>query len=1064
MADELTPIPPEPDAPQQSVGISAVFVHRPVATLLLAVGLFLVGAAAFVFLPVAPLPRVDFPTIRVQAKLPGADPETMAATAAAPLERRLGEIPGVTEMTSTSSEGASSIVVQFDLDRDIEGAAHDVEAAINASGSDLPVDLPTPPTYRKLNPSDSPILILAVTSTTLSPGKLYDACDSILNQRISQVEGVAQVTVSGADKPAVRVQVDPDRLTTTGLGLEDVRTAIDGANVNEPKGTLNGPRQSYSVAANDQLTTAASYAPLLLRSNDATSLRLSDVARVTDSVENDRQAGWYDNGSAVIVIIQKQADANVIETVDRIKAILPQLERWMPPGSKVSVLADRTQTIRASVDDVEMTLMISIVLVVLVVLFSLGRVTPTVAAIVTVPLSLAGTFAVMWLMDYSLNNISLMALIVSVGFVVDDAIVMIENIARHAEHGESPLEAAVRGAREITFTVISISVSLVAVFIPLLFMGGIIGRMFREFAVTLTVAIAISAVVSITVTPTVYGQLLKRPKKLTDNWFTGAGERCFAWLQRHYERGLEWVLRHHFLTLCGMLLTVVLTVLLYIVVPKGFFPQQDTGMIIGNTDARTDISFQAMKVRQMEVNRIILSDPAVEGLGSAIGSNGPASGSSHGRIYIALKPLSERDVSADQVVNRLRAKLAHVEGMNTFLQASQDIRVGGRSSKAEYQLSLRDESLEEMREWTPKFISRLKQEPGVTDVSSDQDAASLQENVIIDRDAASRLNVSVEAIDQVLQDAFAQRQISNIYTHRNQYHVVMEVTGKYQQGPDALKHIFVKAEDGTPVRLSAVARFEMGLAPVSITHEGQFPAATLTFNLPPGKTLSDANDSIRKVANELRMPPSVHMEFAGNAKAFAESTQDEPILIGAALLAIYIVLGILYENTFHPLTILSTLPSAGIGALLAIIIANRIDPAAGYNLSIISLIGVILLMGIVKKNGIMLVDFAIIAERAHGKTPLQAMVEACDKRFRPILMTTLAAVLGAVPLIVAGGNGAELRRPLGISIVGGLIVSQFLTLYTTPVVYLYLSRLSDRLRRCRERHGFASNEPLMGQV
>ena len=1019
--------------------VSELFLRRPVATCLLAFGLFLLGVVSYAELPVAPLPRVDFPTINVSAKLPGADPTTIAATVASPLERRLGQIPGVTELTSTSSTGSTNITAQFDLSRDIEGAAHDVQAAINASGSDLPVDLPNPPTYRKLNPGDAPILILAATAPNMSTAKLYEACDSILAQNIAGISGVAQVSVTGADKPAIRVQVDPAALNAKGLGMEDVRTLLAQSNINVPKGSIQGARDAHVIDTNSQLHKAADYAPLVLKAGDGTSLRLSDVANVIDGPENSRQAGWFNDGKAVLLIIQKQPNANVIETVDRIKAMLPQLEAWMPAGTKVSVLADRTQTIRASVVDVEITLLLSILLVVLVVLVSLGRVTPTLAVSITVPLSLAGAFAGMWLLGYSLDNISLLALTVSVGFVVDDAIVMIENIARYVEKGMRPIEAAIKGASEIAFTVFSISLSLIAVFIPLLFMGGIIGRLFREFAVTLSLAVAVSFVICITVTPTVYAYLMawqmkRNPKPHTEHW----GERVFNYGERYYEYGLQWVIRHRRFMLLVMVGTIVLTVKLYGWVPKGFFPQQDTGMMMAMSEARTDISFKSMAEKQMAAIKIVLADPAVEALGAAIGSGGGGN-SNQGRMYIALKPLSERKVSADAVVNRLRPKLSQIDGISVFMQTAQDLRAGGRSTKAQFQFALSDESLEELREWTPKLIDRLRKEPGITDVSSDQDNATQQVKIIVDRDRASQLGIDMASIDQVLQDAFAQRQVSTIYTTRNQFHVVLEVDPKFQQDESALNDIYVKSTSGAQVRLSSFVTVTRELAPVSVMHQGQFPAATLSFNLSEGASLGDATDKIEQIAAQLGMPESVHYGFAGNAQAFAASLKDQPILILAALVAIYIVLGVLYESLLHPLTILSTLPSAGIGALLALMVA-------GLDLSIISVIGVILLMGIVKKNGIMLVDFAIMAER-EGATPEEAILEACRKRFRPIMMTTLAAILGALPLIFTGGNGAELREPLGVAIVGGLLVSQMLTLFTTPVVYLALDRFSATRRK-----------------
>ena len=1017
------------------MGLSELFIRRPVATFLLAAGLFMAGVVAFLTLPIAPLPRVDFPTISVSAKLPGANPETMAATAAAPLERRLGEIAGVSELTSTSSTGSTSITAQFDLDRDINGAARDVQAAINASGSDLPADLPNPPTYRKVNPADTPILILAVTSNIIDSAHLYDACDSILSQKISQIPGVAQVTVSGADKPAVRIQVDANALASAGISLEDVRTKVAATNDNIAMGSLNGVARSMAISTNSQITHAADYATLLLATNGATNLRLSDVATVRDDVENNRQAGWFNLDKGIIIIIQKQPDANVIEVVNGIKQIMPQLERWMPNGTKIEVLADRTTTIRASVNDVELTLLISSVLVVLVVLFSLGRVTPTLAASITVPLSLAGTFAAMHLLGYSLNNISLLALTISVGFVIDDAIVIIENITHHVEAGEGPIQAAITGAQEITFTVISISLSLIAVFIPLLFMGGIIGRLFREFAVTLSVSVAISVIISLTVTPTVYAVLMVWRQKTGRKTqpITRVGEYFYDWLQKHYLNGLDWVLRHRPFMLLVMVATIGLTVYMYIVAPKGFFPQQDTGLLIGTVEARTDISIAAMAKKQFEVNKIVMSDPAVAASGSAVGSNGGAN-ANQGRIFISLKPLEERKVSADAIINRLRPKLAKIDGVATFLQAAQDIRVGGRSSKAQYQFVLSDESLEELREWTPKLLDALKNEKDITDLTSDQDKAAAEFILEVDRDRLAQLGVTMSDFDQVLQDAFAQRQISTMYGIRNQYHVVMELLPKDQLDTSSLDKIYIKSSTGEQVRLSSVAKITSSFAPVSVQHQGQFPASTLSFNLPPGSSLGDASARIEQVTASIGMPPTVHSMFAGNAAAFADSLKDEPLLIAAAFIAIYLVLGILYENVWHPLTIISTLFSAGLGALLALRVW-------GLDLSLISIIGVILLMGIVKKNGIMLVDYAINAERM-GKSQEEAIREACARRFRPIMMTTLAAVLGALPLILTGGNGSELRAPLGVAIVGGLLVSQLLTLYTTPVVYLALDRFN----------------------
>ncbi len=1029
------------------MSLSELFIRRPVGTTLLALGIFLSGAMAFMYLPVAPLPRVDFPIVNVSAKLPGADPTTMAATVASPLERRLGQIAGVSELTSVSTQGNTNVTAMFDFDREIEGAARDVQAAINTSGTDLPVDLPNPPTYRKLNPSDAPILILAVTSSVLPLSKLYDASDAILSQRISQIEGVADVTVNGADKPAVRVQVNPQALAATGLDLEDVRSILFKANVDQAKGGFEGLLQSNIIGSNDQLTKASQYAPLIVNSSAGNVLRLSDIAIVRDSVENNRQGGWYNLGKAVIIIIRKQADANVIETVERIKSILPQLEAWMPKGSTLSILADRTQTIRASVHDVEVTLVISVILVVLVVLFALGRFTPTLAACITVPLSLAATFSVMWLLGYSLDNISLMALTVSVGFVVDDAIVMIENITRHVEAGDPPLEAAIKGAKEISFTVISISISLIAVFIPLLFMGGIIGRMFREFSVTLSVAVAVSLLISLTVTPTLYAHLMVWRRKHGHPTKTVAhmGERLFDAMQRVYEKGLTWALARERFMLLVMMATIVLTILMYYGSPKGFIPQQDTGMVMGTSEARIDVSSKQMINKQMEANAIVLADPAVESLASFIGAGRGPNTQNQGSMFITLKPLKERKISADAVIGRLRPKLAKVEGIDTFLQAAQDLRAGGRASKAQFQYTLSDESLDELRIWMPKLIKRLKEEPGITDVSSDQDSAGQQLNVVVDRDKAARLGVSMQSVDNILQDAFAQRQVSTIYTERNQYHVVMELLPQYLENENALDHVFIKSSNGKLVRLNEIAHMEPDVTPVSVLHQGQFPAATLTFNLPAGMSLGDAVDRVNAIALEIGMPPSIHGGFAGNAKAFADSLKNEPILIGAGLLSIYIVLGVLYESLLHPLTILSTLPSAGIGALIALRFASKFDTTGRFDLNIISVIGIILLMGIVKKNGIILVDFAIEAERREKLTPAQSIALACHHRFRPIMMTTMAALLGALPLVMSTGHGSELRQPLGVTIIGGLLVSQMLTLYTTPVVYLALEKCKRRL-------------------
>lgn len=1028
------------------MGLSGLFIARPVATLLLALGLLLSGMVAFGRLPVGPLPAVDFPTIMVMARLPGASPATMAATVAAPLERRLGEIAGVTELTSTSNQGSTSITVQFDLSRDINGAAQDVQAALNAARADLAVDLPTPPTYRKFNPADAPIMILAVTSSTLAPGQIYDAADAILLQRISQIEGVGRVFLGGGDKPAVRVAVDPARLSALGLSLEEVRATLAAANVANPLGSFDGGREAMTIATNDQLRTAAEHAPLILRAQDGAILRLTHVAEVTDSVESVRQAGWYNHERAVLVIIGKQPNANVIETTDRIHALLPQLRAWMPAGTEVAVTMDRSGNIKATLADVETTLLISVILVVMVVYLTLGRATPTLAATVTVPLSLAATFAAMALLGYSLNTISLMAIIISVGFVVDDAIVMIENVARHIEAGDDPLTAARKGASEIVFTVVSITVSLVAVFIPLLFMGGIVGRMFREFAVTLAVAIAASALVSLTVTPTLFGHLMRRADPgRRPAWPARAGQAAMAAAQRLYLALLRHALAHPWLMLGVTFGAIGLTIHLYGAVPKGFFPPQDTGMIFASVEARVDIGFRAMAERQQKVAEVILSDPAVERLASFIGSGGDGGLNNQGRIFIGLKPIEQRGVSAQQVIDRLRPKLARVDGVTAFLQPGQDIRVGGNRGRANFQFALVSDSLDDLRDWTPKLIERLKQEPQLTDLSSDLDKLMPQARVVIDRDAAARLGVDVNTIDQVLQDALAERQVATMYTQRNQYKVVLEVDRRHTESPVSLHQLWVKSSDGTTlVPLDALARFEPAADPVSVAHRDQFPAATISLNLTPGTALGAVEPLLAQAARDIGLPPTLHVIPAGNAKAFADTARDQPILIAAALLTIFIVLGVLYESVLHPLTILSTLPSAGLGALLALLVT-------GTELTLISLIGVFLLMGIVKKNGILLVDFAITAERA-GASPLEAITAACRIRFRPITMTTLTALLGALPLAVAGGPVGALRQPLGIAIVGGLLLSQMLTLFTTPVVYLTLARLSRWWRTRRGRN------------
>jgi hydrophobe/amphiphile efflux-1 (HAE1) family protein len=1024
------------------MGFSGLFITRPVATILLSLGLLLSGIVAYRFLPISALPSVDIPTIVVIAARPGADPETMANSVAAPLERRLGEIAGVTEITSVSSIGNSSIIVQFDIDRNIDGAARDVQAAINAAITDLPSDLPTRPYYRKFNPADAPIMTIALSSGTLTTAQIYDAADTILAQRLSQAEGVSQVTVNGAEKPAVRVRLDPGRLASAGLAAQDVYNVIKGTNVLQPTGSFQGPTQAESIGINGQMSQAQDYAPLVLKAGNGAILRLSDVATVVNGVANTRLAAWNDKQPAILLTITKQAGANVIETVDRIKELLPQLMEWLPANISLTVISDRTTTIRASVADVQYTLMVTIALVLLVVLLFMRRLMPTIAAAVTVPLSICGTLAGMWFMGYMLDNFSLMALTISVGFVVDDAIVMIENIVRHRERGLDAMRAALIGSRQIGFTVVSISISLVAVFIPLIFMGGIMGRLFHEFAMTMAMAIAVSAVVSLTLTPMICAQYMRGdlrapPRNAILARFDRMLERAFNGAQRFYAATLGWALEHRVFMLLVTLATVVLTVRLYTVLPKGFLPLQDTGILVGSTLASPDISFQAMEERQRAAVDVILRDPAVDAVGSNVGVAAGWNSLNRGSLTVSLKPLSQRRISSEAVIARLREPLEKVTGVQTTLFSAQDLRGGGRQGGAQFQYAMITQDINELRRWALVLQDKLRATPGIVDVTSDQDRAGPQVNVVIDRDAAARLEVNTAAIDNALNNAYSQRQISTIYAQRNQYKVVLEVDPQLQTDPSLLDRIYVGASNGTQVPLSTVAHFERDTAPLAVRHQGQFPAATLSFNLAPGMSLGTAEKAVENATRELRMPEDVRTEFAGNARFLQQSMSTQPLLIAAALISIYIVLGVLYESLLHPLTIISTLPSAGIGALLALLIT-------GNDLSIMGMIGIILLMGIVKKNAIMLVDFALEAERQLGLSPEQAIHEACLERFRPIIMTTLAALLGAVPLAVAFGTGSEMRQPLGISIIGGLIVSQMLTLYTTPVVYLALERLAGK--------------------
>ncbi|MBR0653358.1 acriflavine resistance protein B [Roseomonas terrae] len=1021
------------------MSISAPFIARPIGTSLLAIGLALAGFVAYFNLPVAPLPRVDFPTIAVSASQPGADPVIMAASVAAPLERRLGEIPGVTEMTSSSSLGSTNVIVQFDLSRSIESAARDVQAAINAAGPDLPSGLTSPPSFRKLNPADAPVLILALTSDTVAPGVIYDAADSILGPRIAQVPGTAQVSLAGAEQPAIRVSVDPAAAAAAGVSMDDIRRSITAANVTQATGFIDGPEQSAAIIVNDRLSSAADFGSIIIRRSGDALVRLDGVATVEDGPRDRRQAGLYNGRPAVIVSVFKQADANVLEVVDNIRELLPDLQRWMPAGINVTIMRDRSETIRASVYEVEHALLISIVLVVLVVAAFLRRKSAIFAAGIAVPLSLLGTIGCMWLAGFSLNNFTLMALTISVGFVVDDAIVMIENMARFTERGLKPMEAALEGAKQIGFTVVSISLSLIAVFIPLLFMGGIVGRMFREFAATLSIAVAISALISLTVTPMLAAHLASRAPR-PPGWFGRTFEALMDRLIAGYMRSLAVALRWRRSMIALTIALVGVTVWLYTVVPRGFFPDQDSGLIFGSVQAQPDTSFQQMTVYQQQVMDVIRADPAVENVSAAVGGGGLFGGGASVRLQLTLVPQDQRPgLTANDVINRLRRPLSTVTGTQTFMRPVSDIVVGGRQGNASYQYVLLTPSIEDLFTWSEALVRQLRTVPQIEDVSSDQQRTGLVTRLVVDRDAAARLGIPVNSLDAALNNAFAQRQVSTIYRTRNQYRVVFEVDPTLTQAPEDLERIFLPGRDG-PVPLGAVVKLERGISPRSITHQGLFPASTITFNLAAGVSLGEAAAAIEKAALDIQMPATIRGEFAGNARAFQNFQAGLPLLILAAVLAIYIVLGVLYESLIHPLTILSTLPTAGIGALLALL-------ATGLSFTVIALIGVILLMGIVKKNAIMMVDFALEHEREGGEGGMQAILEACRERFRPILMTTLAALFGAVPLAFATGPGAELRSPLGITIIGGMILSQVLTLYTTPVVYLALERLATSRRK-----------------
>ncbi|HKF01094.1 MAG TPA: multidrug efflux RND transporter permease subunit [Candidatus Sulfotelmatobacter sp.] len=1031
------------------MNISGPFIRRPIGTSLLAAALLLSGILAFNFLPVAPLPRVDFPVIGVGAGLPGADPQTMASAVATPLERQFGRIAGVNQMTSSSQLGTTGITLQFDLNRNIDAAARDVQAAINAARSQLPANLPSNPGYRKANPADAPILILALTSDTMTVPQMYDGADSILAQKLAQVDGVGQVFVGGAAQPAVRAEVNPTLLNKLGIGLDTVRNALNAANANRAKGAVSNDTRTYVFDATDQLFTADQYRPLIVAYHNGAAVRLGDVADVHDSVADERTLGLANGKPGVLIIVFRQPGANIIETVDRVRALMPYLRSSISPAITLSIAMDRTVTVRASVKDIETTLIISVILVILVVFAFLRTVRATIIPSIAVPLSLVGTFGGMYLLGYSLDNLSLMALAISTGFVVDDAIVVLENITRYIEQGMGALQAAFKGAAEIGFTVLSMSTSLVAVFIPLLLMGGIVGRLFREFAVTLSIAISVSLLVSLTTTPTMCAKFLRRPKEQKHNLFYRFSESVFDRLLRTYDISLKWVLRHQPMTLAVTILVACLSVYLYIKVPKGFFPQQDTGRIMGGVMAEQDISFQAMSEKMKRYVDIVMKDPAVDSVVAFTGGN---TALNQGRFFMMLKPLEDRGpcakkhfwescryVTADDVINRLRGKLAVVPGATLIMQSAQDLTIGGRFGNAQYQYTLQSANLDELNAWAPRLLQKLRTLPELRDQNSDQQDKGLQARLVIDRDTASRLGITPQALDNALYDAFGQRQVSTMYRALNQYHVVMEVAPQFQQTPEALQNIYLRSTAGTPVPLATFTHFEPSNTPLAVNHQGQVPSVTISFNLAPGVSLGQATQAIENAERSIGFPPTVSASFQGTAAAFQDSLSSQKVLIITALLTVYIVLGMLYESYVHPITILSTIPSAGVGALLALLLTHN-------ELNVIGMIGIILLIGLVKKNAIMMIDVALEVERNQGKKPVDAIYEACILRFRPIMMTTMAALLGGLPLAVGRGTGSELHRPLGITIVGGLIVSQMLTLFTTPVVYVYLDRLRLALR------------------
>ena len=1035
-----------------SLSPSRPFILRPVATSLLMAAILLAGGVAFQQLPVSALPQVDYPIIQVLTFYPGAGPDVMASSVTSPLERQFGQMPGLKQMTSVSSGGGSVITLEFNLEENIDVAEQEVQAAINAATNFLPTDLPNPPIYSKVNPADAPVLTLALTSQSLPLDKIEDAADTNLAQKISQVMGVGMVSIAGGQKPSVRIQANPAQLAAYNLSLEDLRTAVAAANVDQAKGTLNGARQAYTIGANDQLLSSSDYRPVIVAYRNGAPVRASDVASVVNAPENNQQAAWMDRQPAVIVNIQRQPGANIIAVVDRIKKLLPQLQTALPASVQVHILTDRTVTIRASVKDVEYELMLTVALVVMVIFLFLRNLAATIIPSVAVPLSIVGTFGVMYLLGYSLNNLTLMALTISTGFVVDDAIVMIENISRFLEEGDSPMRAALRGSEQIGFTIMSLTVSLIAVLIPLLFMSDVVGRLFREFAITLAVTILVSASVSLTLTPMMCSRILQEKATARQTRFYYWSEKVFNSIIAAYGRTLRVILRHRFATLMVTISTFVATVLLFIVIPKGFFPVQDTGVILGISEAPQTVSFTNMAQRQQKLVDVVLQDPAVDNVASFIGVDGTNTTLNSGRIQITLKPLDERKISASDVIRRLQPQLASVQGIQLFLQPLQDLTVEDRVSRTQFQYALEDPDQAELATYTRKMVDELSKEKDVTDVASDLQDQGLAARLVIDRSTASRLGIAMADIDNTLYDAFGQRQISTIFTQLNQYHVVLEVAPNFQTNPATLNNLYVKSANGTQVPLSMLAHWEQTRAQLSIGHQGQFPSTIVSFNLAPGKALGDAVNAVNRVEQRIQMPAAINASFQGTAAAFQTSLANEPLLILAALITVYIVLGVLYESYIHPITIISTLPSAGVGALLALLITHS-------EFSVIALIGIILLIGIVQKNAIMMIDFALQAEREEGKPAEEAIFQACLLRFRPIIMTTMAAMLGGLPLALGGGVGAELRRPLGITIVGGLLFSQLLTLYTTPVVYIYFDKLAQRMKP-RPAHASYEQQPV----